>query len=222
MQPSFDYLQRVFPPFIDDLSVRSLGRLLLDSDSASICLQLLRKVHLRRRTAIAMPRLPWPTATSAKISAARRALFSRPANGHTTFIPQLRKLVFEYCDVWPSSANLRRYLYNSVEHLAAEYPHVEVVVKQRPSKEPVVRGFYREYPSRRVPFLLLSRHPVNGRDKVIGLKGYQVTQIQQKVQLLLDSSGAKIVPLKRKTVVSTTESARGIWSGLHTPEPYRI
>jgi large subunit ribosomal protein L43 len=63
---------------------------------------------------------------------------------------------------------------------------------------------------------------VNGRDKVIGLKGYEVTQIEQKVQLLLDASGAKIVPLKRKAVVSTTESARGIWSGLHTPEPYRI
>ena len=64
--------------------------------------------------------------------------------------------------------------------------------------------------------------PVNNRDKVISLKGFEVTQIQQKVQLLLDSSGAKIVPLKRKTVVSTTESARGIWSGMHTPEPYKI
>lgn len=70
--------------------------------------------------------------------------------------------------------------------------------------------------------LIRVRHIVNNRDKVVGLKGYEVTQIEQKVQLLLDSSGAKIVPLKRKTVVSVTESARGIWSGFHTPEPYRI
>lgn len=71
-------------------------------------------------------------------------------------------------------------------------------------------------------FSKLTRILVNDRDKVISLKGFEVTQIQQKVQLVLDSSGAKIVPLKRRTVVSTTESARGIWSGMHTPEPYKI
>lgn len=63
---------------------------------------------------------------------------------------------------------------------------------------------------------------VNNRDKVICLKGFEVTQIQQKVQILLDASGAKITPLKRKTVVSTTEATRGIWSGLHLPETYKI
>ena len=63
---------------------------------------------------------------------------------------------------------------------------------------------------------------MNNGDKVIGLKGFEVTQIRQKVQLLLDASGAKIVPLKRKAVVSSTEAARGIWSGLHVPEAYKI
>lgn len=46
--------------------------------------------------------------------------------------------------------------------------------------------------------------------------------IEQKVQILLDSSGAKIKPLKRDAVVSRTEAARGIWSGLHVEEPFRI
>ena len=46
--------------------------------------------------------------------------------------------------------------------------------------------------------------------------------IANKVQLLLDSSGAKIKPLKRLSVESHTEAARGIWSGLHVAEPYRI
>lgn len=60
---------------------------------------------------------------------------------------------------------------------------------------------------------------VNNRDKVIPLKGLEVTAIQNKVQLLLDSSGAKIKPLKRRNVESTTEAARGIWSGLHAHPP---
>lgn len=63
---------------------------------------------------------------------------------------------------------------------------------------------------------------MNNREKVVGLKGYEVTGIQQKVQLLLDSSGAKIKPLKRRTVESTTESARGIWSGVHVETPFKI
>ena len=62
---------------------------------------------------------------------------------------------------------------------------------------------------------------VNDNEKVIPLNGFEVNGIEKKVQLLLDSSGAKIQSLKRKTVVSTTESARGIWSGLHD-QTYRI
>lgn len=63
---------------------------------------------------------------------------------------------------------------------------------------------------------------MNNRDKVIPLNGFEVTGIQQKVQLLLDSSGAKIKPLKRRTVESTTEAARGIWSGMHVKDPFKI
>ncbi|TFK76700.1 hypothetical protein BDN72DRAFT_783086, partial [Pluteus cervinus] len=132
----------------------------------------------------------------------RASLRSYPANGHVAFIPQIRKLVFEYCDKWPSSAKARTYLLNHLEPLARQNPHVEVVVRQRNHKEPIVRGFY-----------------VNNRDKVIPLNGLEVTGIEQKVRLLLDSSGAKIKPLKRRTVESTTESARGIWSGLHADRP---
>jgi large subunit ribosomal protein L43 len=72
----------------------------------------------------------------------RASLGSAPSNGHTAFIPQCRKLVFEYCDRWPSSANARTYLVNHLEELARANPHVEVVVKQRNQKQPIVRGFY--------------------------------------------------------------------------------
>ena len=84
-----------------------------------------------------LPRLPPATP-----AINRRALASRGSNGHESFIPQIRKLVFEYCDAWPSSANLRTYIYNHAEQLARANPHVEFVVKQRPSREPVIRGFY--------------------------------------------------------------------------------
>ncbi|KAI0344104.1 hypothetical protein BDW22DRAFT_1392397 [Trametopsis cervina] len=135
----------------------------------------------------------------------RGQLSSQPANGHVAFIPQVRKLVFEFCNHWPSSANTRTYITRHLENLARENPHVEIVVRQRNNKEPIVRGFY-----------------LNNRDKVIPLNGFEVTGIQQKVQLLLDSSGAKIKPLKRRTIESTTEAARGIWSGLHVEETFKI
>ena len=69
--------------------------------------------------------------------------------------------------------------------------------------------------------LVLSSRSVNDNEKVIPLNGFQVTGIEKKVQLLLDSSGAKIKSLKQRTVESSTESARGIWSGLHDT-PFQI
>ncbi|KAH8834863.1 thioredoxin-like protein [Flagelloscypha sp. PMI_526] len=132
----------------------------------------------------------------------RGSLRSYPANGHTTFLPQIRKLVFEFCDKWPSSHHTRTFLTNHLEDVARANPHVEIVVKMRLNKEPIVRGFY-----------------LNGRDKVIALNRFEVTQIQQKVQLLLDSSGAKLKSFKRRPVESTTEATRGIWSGLHADRP---
>jgi large subunit ribosomal protein L43 len=64
-------------------------------------------------------------------------------------------------------------------------------------------------------------HAVNGNEKVIPLNGFEVTGIQQKVQLLLDSAGALVKPFNRRPVHSTTEAARGIWSGLHDT-PFKI
>ncbi|EDR15102.1 mitochondrial 54S ribosomal protein MRPL51 [Laccaria bicolor S238N-H82] len=132
----------------------------------------------------------------------RAQLRSTPANGHAAFLPHIRKLVFEFCNKWPSSENTRTFLLNDLQSLARQNPHVEIVVRQRSQKEPIVRGFY-----------------VNNRDKVIPLNSLEVTGIHKKVRLLLDSSGAKIKPLKRRPVESTTQAARGIWSGLHADRP---
>lgn len=188
-----------------------------------------------------MPALAKPLGIPSKAAAAivpRSAAYKRPAptrvlpraqlasagaNGVGAFVPPLRKLVFEYDGAGAPSAHARTYLANQLESVARANPHVELVVRERPQRQPVVRGFYGPY----------LRHPtsraqcsctgtVNDRDKVICLRGFEVTGIAQKVQLLLDASGAKIKSLKRETVKSTTEAARGIWSGLHVQDPFRI
>lgn len=81
----------------------------------------------------------------------RGQLTSRPANGHVAFIPQVRKVVFEYCDKWPSSSNTRTYIHNHLEELARSHPHVEFVVKQRTQREPIIRGFYRMSTCKLIP-----------------------------------------------------------------------
>ncbi|KAL4069337.1 thioredoxin-like protein [Scleroderma citrinum] len=136
----------------------------------------------------------------------RGQLRSLPANGYTAFLPQVRKVVLEFCQHYPSSRNTRSFVAAHLERVARENPHVEFVLKQRNGHQPIARGFY-----------------ANGRDKVIPLNKLEVTGIDRKVQLLLDSSGAKIKPLKgARTVESTSESARGIWSGLHVDTPFSI
>jgi len=120
-------------------------------------------------------------------------------------VPTLRKLVFEYDNSGASSATTRTFLQSHLVELARENPHVEVVVRQRNQRQPIIRGFY-----------------ANDRDKVICLRGFEVNGIQKKVQLLLDASGNKIKSLKRRTVESTSEAARGIWSGVHVQEPFQI
>lgn len=72
----------------------------------------------------------------------RASLRSTPSNGHAVFIPQIRKMIFEYCETWPTSANLRTFILNHLEDIACKNPHVEIVVKQRSHREPIVRGLY--------------------------------------------------------------------------------
>ena len=63
---------------------------------------------------------------------------------------------------------------------------------------------------------------VNNRTKEICLKGLSRREVIDKIQLLLDSSGAKIKPIKGHPVHSTSPSVRGVWSGMHVEEPFKI
>ncbi|WFD30670.1 39S ribosomal protein L51, mitochondrial [Malassezia sp. CBS 17886] len=130
----------------------------------------------------------------------RSALSTRPQVGGPvgTYTLPCRKLVIEYHEKNPASAGTRDFLLRSAAPLARRYPSVEFVVTPRPQNAPVLRGFY-----------------LNGRAKDISSMNLDATQVARKVQLLLDSSGMKTGKLKRNPVVSTSESARGIWSPFH-------
>ena len=68
-----------------------------------------------------------------------------------------------------------------------------------------------------IPFVSLSFTSTdNDREKVISLRNLSSLGVAEKVMLLLESSGRKVVNLKRKPVVAgAPESARGMWSALH-------
>jgi len=72
----------------------------------------------------------------------RGQLRSLPANGHTAFLPQIRKVVVEFCQHYPSSRSTRCFVAAHLERVARQNPHVEFVVKQRNGQQPIARGFY--------------------------------------------------------------------------------
>ena len=80
---------------------------------------------------------------------------------------------------------------------AAANPSVEFSVSPRPGKHPVIIGHY-----------------INGRLKPICVRNLSPYEILQKVELLRDASGNKLVKTN-KAVRSTKESVRGIWSPYH-------
>lgn len=72
-------------------------------------------------------------------------LVAKQGNGYSLFVPQIRKLIFEYCERSEQSERTRAFLLRHVEDVARANPHVEVVVKTRTLKPPIVRGLYRKW-----------------------------------------------------------------------------
>ncbi|KAL2289172.1 hypothetical protein FJTKL_02964 [Diaporthe vaccinii] len=80
---------------------------------------------------------------------------------------------------------------------AAAHPEIEVIVSPRPTKHPIV-----------------SAHYINGNTRAVCVKNLHANQIQQKVELLRDSTGERNKRYS-KPVKSINESVRGIWSPYH-------
>lgn len=85
---------------------------------------------------------------------------------------------------------------------------------QRPPSIPFALSSRRFHP---LLFAVSELTPVNGRDKVICVNKLEANQVANKVELLLNASGAKLKPLKNATLEAGpgNEAARGIWSALH-------
>ncbi|CDS05565.1 hypothetical protein LRAMOSA08093 [Lichtheimia ramosa] len=128
----------------------------------------------------------------------------RTNNGTGAFVLQCKSLVFNYCERWGSNKGMIEYIKKDLATFARENPQIQVIVEPRPHHHPIIRGNY-----------------LNGRDKVVCTRNMTPSEISQKVQLLRDSSGAKMKNLTKKPVISTTESIRGIWSPFHT-NPHSI
>ncbi|KAI5454177.1 39S ribosomal protein L51, mitochondrial [Naganishia albida] len=142
--------------------------------------------------------------TSAVASASSSSARSVSVPGYNNYVPPLRKLIVDYHPEAPAQRGLREYIRSPLVKLAQENPEVEILVRKvKQGRAAVLRGHY-----------------VNGRDKVICVNKMEANEIANKVQLLLDSSGAKLKHLKNLQVQAGpgAESARGIWSGLHVPE----
>ncbi|CAO1613915.1 unnamed protein product [Jaminaea pallidilutea] len=132
--------------------------------------------------------------------------------GH--YLQPCRKVVLNYCETSPASQGVRTWLAKSGAHkLATMWPQVEWVVQQgKRGSEPGVTAHY-----------------VNQRTKHIGLHRLPFAQVQEKMDLLLSSTGRKLVGstsrqgfrtgeernYKKKVVESVRglEPARGHWSG---------
>ncbi|WWD19696.1 hypothetical protein CI109_104160 [Kwoniella shandongensis] len=135
-----------------------------------------------------------------------------PVPGYRHFLTPLRKLIFDYDAESPSQHGVRAFIRKPLMNLARANPDVEILVRRlKRGKAAVVRGHY-----------------VNGRDKVICVNRLEMDEVSNKVNILLNSSGAKVKHLKNSTLEAApaSESARGIWSALHAQQKdgsgYRI
>ncbi|QDS77408.1 hypothetical protein FKW77_006318 [Venturia effusa] len=127
-------------------------------------------------------------------------LVAKGQNGVGAHILPCRKLDFFYCDWGGSSRGMIKFITHTLAGFAKQNPQVEITVSPRPNKHPVVLGHY-----------------LNGRHKAICVRNLEKEQILQKVELLRNANGAKLKRVK-KPVISSQESVRGVWSGIHGHE----
>lgn len=97
---------------------------------------------------------------------------------------------------------MRDFLTRRLTEFASSNPQVEFEVVRK-SGHPVVKGFYN-----------------NGRDKAICVKSLNIDNVENKLKLLLNSSGDRIRKPKQN-VESLNQSVRGIWSPFHVDPNHR-
>ncbi|BFZ54038.1 39S ribosomal protein L51, mitochondrial [Savitreella phatthalungensis] len=119
---------------------------------------------------------------------------TRGRNGIGNFLLQCKSIELAYCDWAGSSRGMNDFLLNRLRTFATANPQIDLIVRKRPHRHPILRGHY-----------------VNGREKVICVRNLSADEINGKLNILRDSSGKKLVRTTRP-VTSINESVRGIWS----------
>ncbi|PLW31548.1 hypothetical protein PCANC_17132 [Puccinia coronata f. sp. avenae] len=143
----------------------------------------------------------------------RRQLMSQPnPSNPDSFILPIRKLLIEFNQQRKNQAGLRSFLAlsstqdsknPSLYQFVKAFPFVEFVVRPTGGSG-ILKGFYLN----------------NNRIKTIPADGLDPNQIQQKIQLLLESSGQKLNTFTRKNSISVSvenrkNPTRGHYSALH-------
>lgn len=98
---------------------------------------------------------------------------------------------------------MRDFLRLKLKPFAQQYPEVEFKVLQKPGFHPVIKGFY-----------------TNNNTKQICCRKWNADVIQNKLKLLISSSGSKLKKPTQK-VESMNKSVRGIWSPYHVDPSQR-
>lgn len=98
---------------------------------------------------------------------------------------------------------MRQFLVNDLKRYASENPKVEFIIRKE-SGHPIIRGEY-----------------TNGNEKVICARNMDAQIIQEKLDVLKNSSGARLKKYKN-AVETANPSVRGIWSPFHVDKQFRF
>lgn len=136
---------------------------------------------------------------------------SQPRNGVGTFIHPCYKIVLQYCNWNGSSQGMRDFLTSQrLDKLANRMPQVQFEVLRK-SGHPTVKAQY------------IKGQPHNQIDKVICVRNLNIDQVENKIKLLLESSGDVLKKHRKiQTVESINPSIRGIWTPFHGNSKHMI
>ncbi|KAI9183311.1 39S ribosomal protein L51, mitochondrial [Blastocladiella emersonii ATCC 22665] len=116
-------------------------------------------------------------------------------NGLGMFVPQVKRIVFNYCERSGSSKGIIEFLQRDLNAFAAAHNHVEIVVVPRPAKHPLVKGTF-----------------MSGREKSLCVKNMTPAEIKKHIRLLTDAADAGSKTPVKGGVISTNPAVRGIWT----------
>ncbi|CCH61719.1 hypothetical protein TBLA_0F01770 [Henningerozyma blattae CBS 6284] len=136
---------------------------------------------------------------------------SRPRNGVGAYIQPCYKLVLQYCNWGGSSQGMRDFLTSKrLDKLATTMPNIQFEVLRK-SGHPTIRAKY----------IQGQAHPQI--DKVVCVRNLNIDQVENKMKLLLASSGDVLRKrVKNHNVESLNSSVRGVWSPFHTGDRYQV